>query len=55
MDLHNPNIVALAESFGLQGYRVHQPAELPQLLDKTRNGIHIIDVPFAYPKEIFVP
>jgi len=46
----NPNFVKLAESFGLEGYRVTKTAELMPLLQKTLNskGIHIIDCPIDY-------
>jgi acetolactate synthase-1/2/3 large subunit len=34
-DLRNPDFVKLAESFGVAGYRVNQPAQLRQVLEKA--------------------
>ncbi len=46
-DLHNPDFVKLAESFGLEGRRAHTPAELREHLRAgfRANGPVLIEVP----------
>ena len=46
-DLHNPDFVALAESFGARGYRAETPAALEEALaDAFRHGgPALVDVP----------
>jgi acetolactate synthase-1/2/3 large subunit len=46
-ELHNPDFVKLAESFGAQGWRAHSPAELRTLVERgfAQRGPVLIEVP----------
>lgn len=46
-DLHNPDFVKLAESFGAHGLRVEQPGELRQAIERgfAADGPTIIEIP----------
>ncbi|MEM7251407.1 MAG: thiamine pyrophosphate-dependent enzyme [Pseudomonadota bacterium] len=48
-DLHNPDFVALAESFGAQGLRATTPAEVKSAIERGFNtaGPTLIDVPLG--------
>lgn len=48
-DLHNPDFVKLAESFGAQGLRAETPAQLQQALERgfTAEGPTLIEVPIG--------
>ena len=50
LDLQNPDLVALAESYGCKGYRVTKADELVPLLTQCLNepGTHVVEVPFSY-------
>ena len=51
-DLHNPDFVALAESFGAQGLRVSTPDEATRAIERGFNtpGPTLIDLPFPLAK-----
>ena len=48
-DLHNPDFVKFAESFGAVGLRVNDPLELETLIPQAMEsqGPVVIDVPFG--------
>ena len=48
-DLHNPDLVKFAESFGAVGMRANDPMELETLLPAAleRDAPVVIDVPFG--------
>lgn len=54
LDLHNPNFVKLAESFGAIGMRVEKADDFKSTLNKAMNtkGVVIVDVAFEYKNSI---
>ncbi|HVY83476.1 MAG TPA: thiamine pyrophosphate-dependent enzyme [Steroidobacteraceae bacterium] len=52
-ELRNPDFVKLAESFGAQGWRAHDPAELRTLVERgfAQKGPVLIEVPVAQGSE----
>ncbi len=50
----NPDMVALAKSFGAEGYRINQTNELLPRLSSclTTPGVHVVDVPIDYADNI---
>lgn len=50
LEFENPNFVALANAFGINGYRVEKKGELENYLKKIegKKGIYLIDLPVDY-------
>jgi len=50
LDLKNPDFVALAKSYGAQGYRISSADEFANVLSECIRtpGTHVIEVPFSY-------
>jgi acetolactate synthase I/II/III large subunit len=54
LELSNPDFVRLAESFGATGMRVESPSDFRQILTTalSTKGVVLVEIPFAYPKEV---
>lgn len=54
LDLQNPDFIALAKSFGAQGYRVERADDFSSTMQQALNnkGITIIDLAFVYPEKV---
>jgi len=50
LDLQNPDFVALAKSYGAEGYHISSANEFAPLLQQCleKEGVHVIEVPFSY-------
>jgi len=50
VDFSNPDFVLLAEAHGATGYRLDNPAQLPEILASAfaDGGLHVIDAPVDY-------
>jgi acetolactate synthase I/II/III large subunit len=50
LDLHNPDFVALAESYGARGHRMKQAGELAGILQHcvSTPAVHVVEVPVNY-------
>ena len=54
VDFSNPDFVTLAEAHGATGYRLDNPAQLPEILESAfaNGGLHVIDAPVDYRENV---
>ncbi|TLZ42248.1 MAG: acetolactate synthase AlsS, partial [Methanobacteriota archaeon] len=52
----NPDLVALASAFGVRGFRVEGPKDLPSVLEEAlgETGPSVVDIPVRYDDNPFV-
>jgi acetolactate synthase-1/2/3 large subunit len=53
LDLHNPDFIQLAKSFGIKWYRISDPSKLHATLADVihTSWVHLIEVDFMYPQD----
>ena len=56
VDFGNPDLVELSRAFGVRGYRVEKPGDLPSILDEAfgRDEPSVIDIPVDYSDNPFL-